>query len=685
MRFAILLIPTYVFAANIPADISGVRPGVITVAATAESLAVRWPDEASRTWIAEFSLDSAKPLITKIGLEGRAVVRNASPQYWAATGKRRGRAGFDEFFDNPNTDPEGTRRFEGVFRPVSVKVASIGDRVEVLFQGLKLGIFEGGIAYTFYPGSRLVHQEAVVSTQEPNTAYLYETGMRLAPPSDAVRPGRREVVAPITYYDADGKLQTVMTSGPDRRPAYVRYRAIAAKLDGGSLAVFPSPHTYIAPRDYTTNMGYVWFHGWAGRAAPGAEGFLGVGIRHPTDDGAGEYYPWFNAPPGTVQRLGVFYVVTDGAPEAALEYALRFTHRDRFPAVPDYRTLTSHWHWGYTIQALSQGENWVPPFKQVLQDMGIDAVIASDFHGDGHPEAVTDVRLEELEAYYRMCRKVSDSKFLLIPAEEGSTYLGGHWSIAFPKLVHWFMRKGSEGPLLRQHPKYGPVYHVGSPADILEMVRRENGQLYQTHPRTKSSFGYPDRVRETDYFRDPRYLGAGWKAMPADLSTLRQGVRAFNLLDDMNNWGLPKRLLAETDMFAIDQTSEIYAHMNANYVRMNELPSFENYGRLLEAVARGDYFISMGEVLLPKVDVSTASPGAIVVSANVHWTFPLAFGEIVWSDGAKTFTQTFPLTETRPFGSDTFTWKTDAKDWKWARVAVWDVAGNGAFINPIRR
>lgn len=247
------------------------------------------------------------------------------------------------------------------------------------------------------------------------------------------------------------------------------------------------------------------------------------------------------------------------------------------------------------------------------------------------------------------------------------------------------MRKGSEGPLLRHHPKYGPVYHVGSPADILEMVRRENGLLYQTHPRTKSSFGYPDRVSDTDYFLDPRYIGAGWKAMPADRSTLRQGVRAFKLLDDMNNWGLPKRLIAETDMFAIDETSELYAHMNANYVRMNELPSFDNYGGLLEAVARGDYFISMGEVLLPKVEVSTASPAAILVRASVQWTFPLAFAEIVWSEGNKTFTQTFPLTETRPFGSETFTWKTDAKDWKWTRVSVWDIAGNGAFINPIRR
>src|SRR5215211_3090885 len=98
-----------------------------------------------------------------------------------------------------------------------------------------------------------------------------------------------------------------------------------------------------------------------------------------------------------------------------------------------------------------------------------------------------------------------------------------------------------------------------------------------------------------------------------------------------------------------------------NYVRMNELPDFDHYGQLLESVARGDYFVSMGEVLLPKVDVSTASSDAIVVRAEVQWTFPLAFGEIVWSDGTKTFTQTFPLTDTQPFGSQTFTWQTGAK------------------------
>jgi hypothetical protein len=334
---------------------------------------------------------------------------------------------------------------------------------------------------------------------------------------------------------------------------------------------------------------------------------------------------------------------------------------------------------------LERGEDWEPPFRQVLVDMGIDSAVTSDFHGDGHPQDKTDLRLQELEAYYRMCRNQSDSRFLLIPSEEGSTYLGGHWSIFFPKQVLWFMSKGTPGPLVRQHPKYGTVYHAGSPEDVIEMVRKENGIIYQTHPRTKSSYTYPDKVRNTDYFLDPHYTGAGWKAMPSDPSSLRQGVRALKLLDDMNNWGLPKRLLAETDMFYIDHTSELYAHMNANYVRIPGLPQFDQYGRMMEAVRRGDYFITMGEVLLPEVSISTADASTVTAKVKAQWTFPLAFGEIVWGNGSETFTQTFPLDQTRPFGNAVFDWKTSAKDWKWARIAVWDIAGNGAFVNPVRR
>src|SRR5215831_16331868 len=133
MRSLILLIPIISLAATVPADISGVRPGPITVSVSTESITVRWPDEASRIWSADFSLNSERPLITAIGVGSTAVVRNAYPQYWAATGTRRGRAGFDEFFDFPGNHPEGTRRFEGAFHPVSAKVRSVGNRIEVLF------------------------------------------------------------------------------------------------------------------------------------------------------------------------------------------------------------------------------------------------------------------------------------------------------------------------------------------------------------------------------------------------------------------------------------------------------------------------------------------------------------------------------------------------------------------------
>jgi hypothetical protein len=63
----------------------------------------------------------------------------------------------------------------------------------------------------------------------------------------------------------------------------------------------------------------------------------------------------------------------------------------------------------------------------------------------------------------------------------------------------------------------------------------------------------------------------------------------------------------------------------------------------------------------------------------------LRFAEIVWGDGKATQRQTIPLDTTREFGSSTFTWKARADGWKWARLAVWDIAGNGAFVNPVWR
>ena len=151
----------------------------------------------------------------------------------------------------------------------------------------------------------------------------------------------------------------------------------------------------------------------------------------------------------------------------------------------------------------------------------------------------------------------------------------------------------------------------------------------------------------------------------------------------MNKRGLAKRLIGEVDVFQIDSTHELYAHMNVNYVRSDRLPDFDHYGQVLGALNRGDYFVSSGEVLLPKTEIKEGSREQIVVRAEVTWTFPLQFAEVVWGDGLKAHHQTFALAKTREFGSAKFEWKVDASDWKWARLEVWDIVGNGAFVNPV--
>jgi hypothetical protein len=123
--------------------------------------------------------------------------------------------------------------------------------------------------------------------------------------------------------------------------------------------------------------------------------------------------------------------------------------------------------------------------------------------------------------------------------------------------------------------------------------------------------------------------------------------------------------------------------MNVNYVRLNQLPDFDNYGQVLDAMRRSEFFTTTGEVLLPEVEITASSPGRIAIRAKVQWTFPLAMAEIVWGNGEEVHRKELPLDSTRAFGASVFEWKVDGPNWKWARIAVWDVARNGAFINPV--
>jgi hypothetical protein len=661
----------YLSGAPILSNITAVTPGPISVASSEQSLNVSWSDAGNHHWQTVFSLDSAKPLITAISVDEHNIVELAKPYYRCTTGKRSG--GWDAFFDFPAGNPAGTRQFIQEFHPTHAVAKTVGNRVEVTFDGMKMGIFDGSLTYTFYPGTSLIQQVAVVSTKEPDTAYYYDAGLEMTAHQDET--AGINMASRISYYDPEGRFQEITPPyGSERHPLAAHYRVVAAKMGAGSIAVFPPPHRYLFARDYTTNQGYLWYSSWRGR--------VGLGIQQYPDDNT-LIDPWINAPPDTKQEMALFLLPGVGASSRTLKDVLAYTHNDHFVHIDGFVTFAPHWHLAYTVQAMEKGLDWQPPFKPVMKAIGIDSAMIMDFHIDGHPGDLTGLRLHELEEYYKACRAQTDRDFLLIPSEEADVYLGGHWGLVFPRPVYWFQRRKSNEPFEGTDKKYGKVYRIRSPDEMWKMIKEEGGVAYQTHPRTKGSTGYPDKILDTAYFKDSSYLGTGWKAMPSDLSSPRLGERAFKTIDDLNNLGLHKHMIGEVDVFQLSSTDELYGHLNVNYLRLPQLPSFDHYGEVLKSVEKGDGFISTGEILLPSASVTGVGNHSVQINAKVSSTFPLRVAEVVWGDGVNTHRQLMDLQSTSAFDEHVYSWTVETPVWTWARFAVWDVAGDGAFTNPV--
>jgi hypothetical protein len=238
---------------------------------------------------------------------------------------------------------------------------------------------------------------------------------------------------------------------------------------------------------------------------------------------------------------------------------------------------------------------------------------------------------------------------------------------------------------MENDPTYGTVYHLGSKSDVLNLVKREDGIWYSTHPRTKNTAGYPDGYRHQDFFLSDQDIGASWESLPVDLSEKRLcEVRCFGVMDDSSNWApKPKFMLAEGDTYTKWPDDETYPQLAVNYVKLDRVPSFkEGWGAVINALRAGDFFGTTGEVLFHNYGVSGSGPRRIY-TANVEWTFPIEFAELVWSDGNRIDRQIIPATELPPFGSHEFTIPFDAAGKKWVRFAVWDSAGDGAYTQPV--
>ena len=403
--------------------------------------------------------------------------------------------------------------------------------------------------------------------------------------------------------------------------------------------------------------------------------------------------PLVNAPPGTEQHMAMFWYAGPGSARETFDRVTAYTHNDSFPPLPGYKTFTSHYHLSAVMDWIRRDrEAYTPEWVTMFKQMGVNMAHLMDFHTDGHARDLGDVRLGELRDYFQLTRQLSDQDFLVVPGEELWEYFGGHWGIMLPKPVYYFLRRHDGQPFEDKVGPAGRAYRIGNPEEMLDMIHREGGLAWQTHPRTKGSAGFPDSNKNTFFFKDPSWFGGAFKALPSDYSTPRLGERALNLLDDMNNWGYRKFMPGEVDVFKINHTHELYAHMNINYVKLDRLPRHPDWSPLLEALKKGDFFVTTGEILIrdfklngtPEGGRAKLGNGALTADADLDWTFPLNFCELVWGDGDKVFRKIVPASETRQFGRQRLRITAEAPGAKWVRFAVWDVAANGAMTQPVR-
>ena len=286
----------------------------------------------------------------------------------------------------------------------------------------------------------------------------------------------------------------------------------------------------------------------------------------------------YNAPPGTVAAHAGLLLPErrqTAAPPMTPCWPSRTTTSTK--PMPGYKVMVSHFHMHFNeaAHATPARIDVHPTWVDVFRGLGVNIANLADFHSDSHPKDPGPIRFAEQKVYFDGCRRFSDRNFLLIPGEEPDDTLGGHYISMMPRPVFWSQTRQPGQQFIEDDPKYGKVYHISNETDELDMLRRENGLMWQAHPRTKGSTGYPDAVRERPHFLSDRFLGGSFQSLPVDQSEKRIcEKRCLGLLDDMNNWTAnPKYLIAEGDTYMKYPDDETFPQLIVNYVKLDRVPA----------------------------------------------------------------------------------------------------------------
>jgi hypothetical protein len=413
----------------------------------------------------------------------------------------------------------------------------------VTFPGLKLGIFDGNLRFTVYRGTNLLQMDAIARTNEPSVAYKYDAGLKGFSTATMPRVTWRDTGGP----SAAASIRRAEGSRTVRRSA----RRIGCFWPKGPKGI---------DRDVPAAT-HVLLHARSGR-----QPWIRLlsqrrrrHLQHRRHDARAESdtfpsyeqnYALYNAPPGTWQKMQMFFYVSPEAGDATRQAALAFTHDDVFKAVPGYKTFVNHFHLRVTDRMRVGG------FDTPLQDLiamkaiGLNVVGLSDFHADSLAANDPGPLRFRIRRTTRKRRGACRTKiFLSYPGKSrasrsaGTTTSCGRRTCTGRSPVRSGGGRGAGGaaptplPFEENDSTYGKVYHTGNADKVQQLLDAEGGYWYHAHPRTKSTAGFPDATWGTKYLQNDRYLGVAFKpGMGQDNSEPTMCAwRCFDAVDTMNN------------------------------------------------------------------------------------------------------------------------------------------------------
>lgn len=737
-----MVLPLLMLSASaLACSMDGYRAQADLVAANApDGPTIEWRGDRDDRLRMRFTIRDGTPVIARLDMRKDGgdwvnLLRDARPEYHVDTGLRRlskqqiaplrdmgvpitqdivNRYRWDPFWDAPldlsptsgrgryaampppmegiaGTDQSGLpRRPEEIghasarFAATGCAIRTQGARIVISFPGVTLGSFAGSLEFTLFKGTNLIRQEVLAVTERPWVAYKFAAGLK----SDGGASATKAI-----WRDTANQWQAQALDGPATGqpvPLASANRILAVEQGGAALSIFPEPHRFFWARETAINMRYSWYR------TDGQDGFA-IGIRqNDHEDESEDPANWalYSARPGTVQHMPMFLYPSLSGARSNIDAALAFTHGDRYQPLDGYKVMAHHYHMemGRRIVAAGGPHEKLPDLV-ALKALGIDivspvdAIVLQGFGPKTAPMAGPDP-LSVIAASVTAARLHSDRDFLIMPSQEiFAGPLGGHSDILFSHPVYWDQRQA--GQALTERTDRGTVYHLGSAEDIMTMAERENAIISMPHPRTKGSTGYPEAIFDRPFFRNPRYdsMGMRW-GMGLDGSERRLcDYRCWPLMDELSNWAVArqvplKHILGISEVMTVAPGDDIYASQPVNYVKLAKLPGPQDASSVIDALRAGNSFWTTGEILLGNLALSGVA-GGLSVGADLSWTYPLDFIEIVWGDGKTVQRKVIDATDLPPMGSRHITFPLTDRRARWVRIAAWDVAANGAVSQPI--